>query len=290
MRTPMHMSMGQEFVCVGRLRGARGQGRRVRLLPQPCRLPGADARYRPVLLRTLRPHLRHRRRQGRVHASRGSRPGTHPVERRRRHADSRRGRRGLRQPAARHRPHRRRVLRRRRGRRRRVLGEHQRRLAVPAAGDVRLRGQRLRGRHAARGAPGVEVAVPTPSSRSAPTPTRTTAATSRASIALAKEAAAKAHRDRRPAFLNIKCCRYLEHVGIGTDWNWGYRDQATVERDWIARDALKVQRARLARAPDERKRDRGDGRRDRQGHPGKREAGVAGADPGAGPAACRCVP
>src|SRR3979490_2040935 len=63
---------------------------------------------------------------------------------------------------------------------------------------------------------------------------------------LAKEAAEKAHRDRRPAFLNIKCCRYLEHVGIGTDWNWGYRDQATVERDWIARDALKAQPARLA--------------------------------------------
>ena len=38
----------------------------------------------------------------------------------------------------------------------------------------------------------------------------------------------------------------LEHVGIGTDWNWGYRDQATVERDWISRDALKTQRARLA--------------------------------------------
>ena len=63
---------------------------------------------------------------------------------------------------------------------------------------------------------------------------------------LAKEAAEKAHRDRRPAFLNIKCCRYLEHVGIGTDWSWGYRDQATVERDWISRDALKTQRARLA--------------------------------------------
>lgn len=63
---------------------------------------------------------------------------------------------------------------------------------------------------------------------------------------LAREAAAKAHRDRRPAFLNIKCCRYLEHVGIGTDWSWGYRDQATVEREWIARDALKRQRARLA--------------------------------------------
>ncbi len=38
---------------------------------------------------------------------------------------------------------------------------------------------------------------------------------------------------------------YLEHVGIGTDWNWGYRDQATVEREWIARDAVKATR-RLA--------------------------------------------
>lgn len=64
--------------------------------------------------------------------------------------------------------------------------------------------------------------------------------------ALTREAAEKAHRDRRPAFLNIKCARYLEHVGIGTDWNWGYRDQATVERDWISRDAVKTQRARLA--------------------------------------------
>jgi TPP-dependent pyruvate/acetoin dehydrogenase alpha subunit len=63
---------------------------------------------------------------------------------------------------------------------------------------------------------------------------------------LTRIAAAKAHRDRRPAFLNIKCCRYLEHVGTGTDWNWGYRDQATVQREWIDRDALKMQRARLA--------------------------------------------
>jgi TPP-dependent pyruvate/acetoin dehydrogenase alpha subunit len=63
---------------------------------------------------------------------------------------------------------------------------------------------------------------------------------------LTRRAAEKAHRERRPAFLNIKCCRYLEHVGIGEDWHWGYRDKAAVERDWISRDALKVQRARLA--------------------------------------------
>ena len=154
MRTPMHMSMGQEFVPRRRLRGARRQGRRVRLLSQPRRVPGADARHRPVLLRALRPHLGNRRGQGRLHASRRARPGPHAVERRGRHADSRRGRRRLRQSAAGDRPHGRGVLRRRRGRRRRVLGEHQRRRLVPAAGDVRLRGQRLCGRHAARGASG----------------------------------------------------------------------------------------------------------------------------------------
>ncbi len=63
---------------------------------------------------------------------------------------------------------------------------------------------------------------------------------------LARAAADKARSERRPAFLNIKCCRYLEHVGIGDDWHWGYRDKTVVERDWISRDALKVQRARLA--------------------------------------------
>lgn len=64
--------------------------------------------------------------------------------------------------------------------------------------------------------------------------------------ALTRAAAEKAHREGRPAFLNIKCCRYLEHVGTGEDWNWGYRDKAATERDWISRDALVVQRARLA--------------------------------------------
>jgi pyruvate dehydrogenase E1 component alpha subunit len=62
---------------------------------------------------------------------------------------------------------------------------------------------------------------------------------------LARAAAQKAHRDRRPAFLNVKCCRYLEHVGTGTDWHWGYRDKTATERDWIRRDALVRQRARL---------------------------------------------
>jgi TPP-dependent pyruvate/acetoin dehydrogenase alpha subunit len=63
---------------------------------------------------------------------------------------------------------------------------------------------------------------------------------------MARAAAAKANRDRRPAFLNIKCCRYLEHVGIGEDWHWGYRDKTEVERQWIAKDAVVAQRKRLA--------------------------------------------
>ena len=50
------------------------------------------------------------------------------------------------------------LLRRRRGGCRRLLGERQFGRPVPAAGDVRLRGQRLCGRHAARGTPGVAFA------------------------------------------------------------------------------------------------------------------------------------
>ena len=49
----------------------------------------------------------------------------------------------------------------------------------------------------------------------------------------------------QPVLISIKCCRYLEHVGIGTDWHWGYRDKDSVERDWISRDAVKTQRTRL---------------------------------------------
>lgn len=62
---------------------------------------------------------------------------------------------------------------------------------------------------------------------------------------LARTATAKAHAERRPAFLNIRCQRFLEHVGIGTDWHWGYRDKDAVQRQWIDRDAVTAQRRRL---------------------------------------------
>jgi acetoin:2,6-dichlorophenolindophenol oxidoreductase subunit alpha len=47
-----------------------------------------------------------------------------------------------------------------------------------------------------------------------------------------------------PAFLHAKCFRYLEHVGIGKDFHEGYRsiDEMT---PWAARDSIKMQRARL---------------------------------------------
>ena len=147
----------------------------------------------------------------------------------------------------RHRSHRRGVLRRRRGRCRRVLGEHQRRRPVPAAGDVRLRGQRLCGRHAARGAAGGDVRSAEAVKPFGADTYEDDSGDVESVYSLAKQAAEKAHRDRRPAFLNIKCCRYpracrhRHRTGTGA-----IATEATVERDWISRDAVKMQRARLA--------------------------------------------
>lgn len=62
--------------------------------------------------------------------------------------------------------------------------------------------------------------------------------------AMAKNAAAQAKNTGRPAFLQIKCPRYLEHVGIAEDWDAGYRDRADYE-GWFSRDCVAVQRRRL---------------------------------------------
>ena len=32
-------------------------------------------------------------------------------------------------------------------------------------------------------------------------------------------------RNHKPHFLIVKCYRWLEHVGVGYDWNLGYRDK-----------------------------------------------------------------
>ena len=62
--------------------------------------------------------------------------------------------------------------------------------------------------------------------------------------AITREAVAKISQRARPVLMHIECCRYLEHVGIHEDWDIGYRPLA--ERDvWKAKDSLVQQRARL---------------------------------------------
>jgi acetoin:2,6-dichlorophenolindophenol oxidoreductase subunit alpha len=61
---------------------------------------------------------------------------------------------------------------------------------------------------------------------------------------LTREAAALSRERRRPAFMNITCIRYLEHVGISEDWATGYRDREDFDF-FFERDCLRVQRLRL---------------------------------------------
>ena len=52
-------------------------------------------------------------------------------------------------------------------------------------------------------------------------------------------------REDRPAFLSLKCYRYLEHVGVGTDFDDGYRSKSEFD-EWSHRDPVLLQRRRLA--------------------------------------------
>jgi pyruvate dehydrogenase E1 component alpha subunit len=47
-----------------------------------------------------------------------------------------------------------------------------------------------------------------------------------------------------PAFMNARCCRYLEHVGTGTDFDQGYRQKKEFE-EWFRKDPVRLQRDRL---------------------------------------------
>lgn len=49
---------------------------------------------------------------------------------------------------------------------------------------------------------------------------------------------------QKPAFLRIKCHRYLEHVGINEDWHEGYRHKNDYKW-WYENDSIKIQRQRL---------------------------------------------
>lgn len=48
----------------------------------------------------------------------------------------------------------------------------------------------------------------------------------------------------KPSFVHLKCYRYLDHIGIAEDFNIGYRLRAEFE-EWFKRDPLALQRERL---------------------------------------------
>lgn len=60
-------------------------------------------------------------------------------------------------------------------------------------------------------------------------------------------AAAGVRATGSPAFLRLKCYRYLEHVGTNPDFEAGYRSKEEYER-WFARDCVITQRSRLLEA------------------------------------------
>jgi pyruvate dehydrogenase E1 component alpha subunit len=61
---------------------------------------------------------------------------------------------------------------------------------------------------------------------------------------LAASAIQEIRETGRPAFLHLRCHRYLEHVGIGEDYDAGYRSRSEHE-EWLARDPIALVRARL---------------------------------------------
>ena len=62
--------------------------------------------------------------------------------------------------------------------------------------------------------------------------------------ATAQRALEEMRTTSRPAFLRIKCCRYLGHIGIAEDFDAGYRTRAEYEA-WAGRDPIALQRRRL---------------------------------------------
>lgn len=62
--------------------------------------------------------------------------------------------------------------------------------------------------------------------------------------AVAREAVESAANAQRPALLVLHYYRYLEHVGINEDFNAGYRDRAEF-LEWLAKDPVALQRRKL---------------------------------------------
>ncbi len=59
---------------------------------------------------------------------------------------------------------------------------------------------------------------------------------------LVKEAMDVIDKTQKPVFMHLECYRYLEHVGVYEDFDAGYREK---EESWYDSGALRVQRQRL---------------------------------------------
>ena len=54
---------------------------------------------------------------------------------------------------------------------------------------------------------------------------------------LRKRLRALAKKYRKPVFVEIECYRYRQHVGIGTDFDIGYRNRQELE-EWLETDII----------------------------------------------------
>ncbi|RLF36494.1 MAG: thiamine pyrophosphate-dependent dehydrogenase E1 component subunit alpha [Thermoplasmata archaeon] len=61
---------------------------------------------------------------------------------------------------------------------------------------------------------------------------------------LTVEAVKKQRRVNKPSFLHLKYYRYLEHVGVNQDFQYGYRSEEEFKK-WFKVDPLKIQRRKL---------------------------------------------
>jgi len=61
---------------------------------------------------------------------------------------------------------------------------------------------------------------------------------------IALDAVKKSKENNMPSFLSLKYYRYLEHVGIYPDFKFGYRSEEEYKK-WLEIDPVKVQRAKL---------------------------------------------
>lgn len=63
-------------------------------------------------------------------------------------------------------------------------------------------------------------------------------------LKLTQKAKAAWRKTKKPSFIHLRYYRYLEHVGVNTDFQFGYRNQEEF-KNWSRKDPIKLQRRRL---------------------------------------------